>query len=43
MDRIKTIVKELLRKKQVTGKVMSGLSWLGVDFLRFEVGISSYS
>ena len=28
----KTIVKELLRKKQVTGKEMSGLTWLGVDF-----------
>ena len=29
----KTIVKELLRKKRMTGKVMSRLSWLGVDFL----------
>ena len=37
----KTIVKELLRKKQVTGKKMSGLTGFGVDFL--EVGISSYS
>jgi len=32
MDRIKTIVKELIRKKQVTGKEMSGLTELGVDF-----------
>ena len=33
MDRIKTIVKELLRKKQVTPKEMPRLTGFGVGYL----------